>query len=28
VVEGLQKLRDNEPVKPTEWKPEHPAQSQ
>jgi RND family efflux transporter MFP subunit len=28
VVEGLQKVRDNEPVKPTEWKPEHPAQSQ
>jgi RND family efflux transporter MFP subunit len=28
VVEGLQKVRDNEPVKPTEWKPEHSAQSQ
>jgi len=28
VVEGLQKVRDNEPVKPTEWKPEHPAQTQ
>jgi RND family efflux transporter MFP subunit len=28
VVEGLQKVRDNELVKPTEWKPEHPAQSQ
>jgi RND family efflux transporter MFP subunit len=28
VVEGLQKVRDNEPVKPTEWKPERPAQSQ
>jgi RND family efflux transporter MFP subunit len=28
VVEGLQKVRDNEPVKPTEWKPEHPSQSQ
>jgi len=28
VVEGLQKVRDNEPVKPTEWKPEHQAQSQ
>jgi membrane fusion protein (multidrug efflux system) len=28
VVEGLQKVRDNEPVKPTEWKPEQPAQSQ
>jgi RND family efflux transporter MFP subunit len=28
VVEGLQKVRANEPVKPTEWKPEHPAQSQ
>jgi RND family efflux transporter MFP subunit len=26
VVEGLQKVRDNEPVKPTEWK--RPAQSQ
>ena len=26
VVEGLQKVRDNEPVKPTEWK--HPVQSQ
>ena len=28
VVEGLQKVRDNELVKPTEWKPERPAQSQ
>jgi RND family efflux transporter MFP subunit len=28
VVEGLQKVRDNEPVKPTEWKLEHPAQTQ
>jgi len=28
VVEGLQKVRDNQPVKPTEWKPEQPAQSQ
>ena len=28
VVERLQKVRDNQPVKPTEWKPEHPAQSQ
>jgi membrane fusion protein (multidrug efflux system) len=28
VVEGLQKVRDNKPVKPTEWKPEHSAQSQ
>jgi RND family efflux transporter MFP subunit len=28
VVEGLQKVRDNEPVKPTEWKPEHSTQSQ
>jgi RND family efflux transporter MFP subunit len=28
VVEGLQKVRDNEPVKPTEWRPQHPAQSQ
>jgi RND family efflux transporter MFP subunit len=28
VVEGLQKVRDNESVKPTEWKPGGPAQSQ
>jgi RND family efflux transporter MFP subunit len=28
VVEGLQKVRDNEPVKPTEWKSEHPTPSQ
>ena len=28
VVEGLQKVRDNEAVKPTEWKPEHSIQSQ
>jgi len=28
VVEGLQKVRDNELVKPTEWKPGRPAQSQ
>ena len=28
VVEGLQKVRDNEPVKATEWKPEPPAKSQ
>jgi membrane fusion protein (multidrug efflux system) len=28
VVEGLQKVRDNQPVKPTAWKPKHPAQSQ
>jgi RND family efflux transporter MFP subunit len=28
VVEGLQKVRDNEPVKPTEWNPQHPAQSE
>jgi len=28
VVEGLQKVRDNEPVKPTEWKPQKPVQSQ
>lgn len=28
VVEGLQKVRDNEPVKPTEWKPKRSAQSQ
>ncbi|HEX6563549.1 MAG TPA: efflux RND transporter periplasmic adaptor subunit [Chthoniobacterales bacterium] len=28
VVEGLQKVRDNELVKPTEWKLEHSAQSQ
>ena len=28
VVEGLQKVRDKEPVKPTEWKPASPAQSQ
>ena len=27
VVEGLQKVRDNELVKPTEWKPGRPAQS-
>jgi membrane fusion protein, multidrug efflux system len=28
VVEGLQKVRDNELVKPTEWKPQKPVQSQ
>jgi RND family efflux transporter MFP subunit len=28
VVEGLQKVRDNEAVKQTEWKPEHSTQSQ
>jgi membrane fusion protein, multidrug efflux system len=28
VVEGLQKVRDNEPVKPTEWQPQKPVQSQ
>ncbi len=28
VAEGLQKVRDNELVKPTEWKPERPVQSQ
>jgi membrane fusion protein, multidrug efflux system len=28
VVEGLQKVRDNEAVKPTEWKPERSTQSQ
>jgi membrane fusion protein, multidrug efflux system len=27
VVEGLQKVRDNEAVKPTKWNPQHPAQS-
>jgi membrane fusion protein, multidrug efflux system len=28
VVEGVQKVRDNEPVKPTEWKPQKQEQSQ
>jgi RND family efflux transporter MFP subunit len=28
VVEGLQKVRDNELVKPTEWHPQRPVQSQ
>ena len=28
VVEGLQKVRDNELVKPTEWRPQRPVQSQ